>query len=356
MGGPPRASVCIPTCDGEQFVAEAIESVLGQTYQDFELVVVDDRSGDRTLDIVRSYRDPRLHLHQNDERLGIARNWNRCLELARAEFFCLFHQDDVMLPENLEQKIRLLEAEPSVGFVHSSVEFLTESGAPPGSAHWVEDATENFVVDGRAYFRKMILSGNRVCAPAVVARRDVLLNLGGFDENLGFALDYELWLKACVNWRVGFLSEPLVRYRWHLKNASHSFRFERALDVAVSATTSALAFYGERGGPAEERELLAEAVAALDRQRRWTAELEKAKSWLAEQCNNWKDLAELREGMILELRSWIDELEKAKTWHTEQTEMWRQRAESNEAVIREQQGRIELLEHQATNHSGDTLR
>ena len=379
MGRPPRASVCIPTCEGERYVAEAIESVLAQTFEDFELVVVDDRSGDRTLDIVGSYRDPRLHVHQNDERLGIGRNWNRCLELARAEFFCLFHQDDVMLPENLEQKIRLLEAEPSVGFVHSSVEFLTESDAPPGSAHWVEDATEPFVVDGRTYFRKMILSGNRVCAPAVVARRDVVVDLGGFNQALGFALDYELWLKACVNWRVGFLSRPLVRYRWHQRNASHGFRFDRALDEGVSAATSALAFYGERGGPPEERELLAEAVATLDRERRWAAELEKAKIWLSEQCTNWqslaeqreatilelrsridalvkdkswldeqytnwKSLAEQREGMILELRSWVNEVEKAKTWCTEQAEQWRLRAESDEAVIREQRARIEVLE------------
>ena len=358
MAGPPRASVCIPTCDGEQFVAEAIESVLAQTFDDFELLVIDDRSGDRTLDIVGSYRDPRLHVHQNDARLGIAGNWNRCLELARGEFFCLFHQDDVMLPENLAQKIQLLEADPSVGFVHSSVEFLTEPGAPPGSGVWIEHAPESFVVDGRAYFRKMILSGNRVCAPAVVARREVLAGLGGFNEGLGYALDYELWLKTCVNRRVGFLSQPLVRYRWHQRNASHAYRFERGSDEAVSAATSAIAFYGEHGGHPQELELLADAVAILDHQRRWASDLEKAKIWLSEQCTNWKGLAERREGTILELRSWINELQKAKTsssehaqelekakiWLSEQYTRWKSLAEQREATILELRSWIDELE------------
>jgi glycosyltransferase involved in cell wall biosynthesis len=340
--------VCIPTCDGELFLAEAIESVLAQTFEAFELLIVDDCSSDRTLEIVSRYADPRLRVYQNHERLGIAGNWNRCLELARGGYFSLFHQDDVMLPANLEQKVRLLEAEPSVGFVHSSVDFLVEPAAPHGSRQWMEDSTDDFVVDGRRYFRTMVISGNRVCAPTVVARREALADVGGFNEHLKFALDYELWLRVCVNWRVAFLSRPLVRYRWHQMNTSHGFRFERALDETFAAASSALTFYGACGGNEEERALLVEVLATVDRQRRWAAELEKARIWLFEQHANWKDLAEQREIAILELGSQIEELSKTKHWLSEQNANWKTLAGQRESMVLELRGWIDELERART--------
>ena len=93
-----KVSVCIPTYNGAEFVAKAIESVLAQTFADFELLVVDDSSDDTTVDIVCSFTDPRMRICQNERRLGIPGNWNHCLSLARGEYICLFHQDDVMLP------------------------------------------------------------------------------------------------------------------------------------------------------------------------------------------------------------------------------------------------------------------
>ena len=110
-------SVCLPTYNGAAYIETALRSILHQTYQDFELLVVDDGSTDATLDIVRSFSDPRIRLHRNPERLGIPANWNRCLELAGGAFVCLFHQDDAMLPENLERKVQLLSADETVGFV-----------------------------------------------------------------------------------------------------------------------------------------------------------------------------------------------------------------------------------------------
>ena len=81
-----HASVCIPTYNGAEFIAEAIQSVLTQSFTDFELLVVDDHSSDNTLDIVRSFADSRLSIHQNEKRLGIPRNWNHCLALAQGEY------------------------------------------------------------------------------------------------------------------------------------------------------------------------------------------------------------------------------------------------------------------------------
>jgi glycosyltransferase involved in cell wall biosynthesis len=174
-----KVSVCIPTYNGAEFVAKAIESVLAQTFADFELLVIDDSSNDATVDIVRSFTDPRMRICRNEKRLGIPGNWNRCLSLARGEYICLFHQDDIMLPENLERKVQVLASDATIGFVHSAARMLLEDSAPTALENWIEDTDHDFITDGVIYFRKLFFRGNLVCAPTVVARCQRLLDLGG---------------------------------------------------------------------------------------------------------------------------------------------------------------------------------
>jgi glycosyltransferase involved in cell wall biosynthesis len=342
---PVKVSVCIPTYNGAEFIAAAIQSVLDQGFTDFELIVVDDCSTDDTMDIVRSFADPRIQCHQNKERLGIPTNWNRSLSFARGEYVCLFHQDDVMLPENLERKVRVLDADQTVSFVHSKAELLVDDSAPtPPSTNWMEDAADDFIIEGAHYFRRLLFAGNLICAPTVLLRRHKLLELGGFNEGLGFTPDYEMWLKMCVNNEVAFLSQPLVRYRWHGKNASHAYRFEQGVEESLHASTLALRYYLEQTGRREEGIVLKEALAALVKVRFWAIELEKGKVWLEEQIRNWQGAAEERERLIQEQKAWIAELEKGKAWLAEQRESWQKIAEERERVIQDQQAWIADLE------------
>ncbi len=323
-------SVCLPTYNGAAFIKEALDSVLGQTYQDFELLVVDDGSTDATLDIVQSFSDPRIQVHRNPERLGIPANWNRCLELAAGDLVCVFHQDDVMLPENLERKVHLLSADETVGFVHSAVETLVDGSAPSAFTDWIEDTTTDTVWDGPEYFRTLLLNGNRVCAPTVLARRRALLKQGGFDWDLGFACDYAMWLRLCLTYRVGFLAQPLVRYRWHGGNASHAYQFERGVNELTTAARRALRLYRNQGPPAAGP-ALEEAFDALTRLRRWTAELQRGKAWLEGQQASWQQVAATQNDLIRELKGWIAQLEAGKAWLEGQRDNWeriaQQRAE-----------------------------
>ncbi len=315
---PTRAvSVCLPTYNGAAFIEEALRSILNQSYQDFELIVVDDGSTDKTRDIVQSFSDPRIQLHRNPEQLGIPANWNRCLDLAQGEFACVFHQDDVMQPENLERKVHLLGADETVGFVHSGVETLVDASAPSPMADWFETATEDGVWDGLAYFRTLLLRGNRICAPTVLARRQALLEQGGFDQDLGFACDYAMWLKLCVTHQVAFLAQPLVGYRWHGENASHAYRFERGEEEIIEAGRRALRLYHDRG-PHADGPVLDEAFNALTKLRQWNAALQRGKAWLEEQQASWRGVAATQKDLIQELKGWIEELETGKTWLEEQ--------------------------------------
>ena len=299
----PRLSVCLPTYNGETYVAEAVQSVLQQSYADFEIVAVDDGSSDRTLEILQAFTDPRIRLYQNPHQQGIPGNWNVAVELARGEFVCLFHQDDVMLPENLECKVQLLSADETVGFVHSAVETLVEESAPRSFADWVEDGMEDTVFDGLEYFRTLLLNGNRVCAPTVLARRRALLEQGGFDQDLSFACDYAMWLRLCLTYRVGFLARPLVRYRWHGGNASHIYQFERGVEEITEAGCRALKLFQDQDSQPEGR-VLGEAFSALTKLRRWISELEHSKVWQEDQRASWRSVAETQTALIDEFKGW----------------------------------------------------
>lgn len=338
---PTRAvSVCLPTYNGADYIEEALRSILNQTYQDFELLIVDDGSTDATLDIVQSFSDPRIQLHRNPERLGIPANWNRCLALAGGAFVGVFHQDDVMLPENLEGKVQLLSADETIGFVHSGVETLVDEEAPSAFADWIEDATEDTVWDGPEYFRVLLLNGNRVCAPTVLARRRALLEQGGFDRDLGFACDYAMWLRLCLTYRVGFLARPLVRYRWHGGNASHAYQFERGVEEITTAARRGLRLYQERG-PHADGPVLDDALTALDALRHWTVELQRGKVWLEGQQASWRSVVETQNTLIRELKGWIEELEAGKTWLEAQRTNY-------ERVVQEQQAWMGELEKART--------
>ena len=328
-------SVCLPTYNGADYIEEALRSILNQTYQDFELLIVDDGSTDATLDIVQSFSDPRIQVHRNPGRLGIPANWNRCLALAGGELVCIFHQDDVMLPENLERKVQMLSADETVGFVHSAVETLVEASAPSSFANWIEDATEDGLWDGLEYFRTLLLHGNRVCAPTVLARRRPLLEQGGFDPDLGFACDYAMWLRLCLTYQVGFLARPLVRYRWHGGNASHAYRFEHGVEEIAEAARRALRLYHGRRPQSGDGAVLAEALTASTKLRRWNAELERGKAWLEAQRASWQSVAGTQTDLIHELKGWIEELETGKAWLEEQRNNWERIAQQRTAEWQE---------------------
>ena len=349
---PPVLSVCVPTYNGEAYVAEALHSILHQTYAAFEVIVVDDGSTDSTLEIVRTVADTdaRVRVYRNPHQRGIPGNWNTCVGFARGQYVCVFHQDDVMLPDNLARKMAVFETDPTLSLVHSLVEPLVEAGAPTRLGNWMEKAEADFVADGLVYFRKLVLGGNCICAPTVIVRREQLQAVGGFDESLGYACDYETWMKLCVEGRVGFVHQALVRYRWHADNASHQYQYQRGVEEYGLAMRAAVAYYADRTGDASQAQLLAKAGEAVLEQRHWAAELDRGRTWSEEQRTSWQDTAEEqrewianREQIIEEQREWIANREQV----TEEQRLW---IANREQVTEEQRlwiaGREQIIEEQ----------
>lgn len=220
----PKVSVCIPVYNGEKYLRECIESVLSQTFTEFELVIVNDASTDSSKQLVQAYRDPRIRYHENDANLGLVGNWNRCLQLSRGEYVCVFHQDDAMEAGNLERKVAALESDPQLGMVYSDAAIVDEHGRHSGE-HWFNavDPNVDFVRSGQSFFDLLLGNLNVVSCPTVLARRACYEQIGGFDTRLPFSVDMEMWMRIALFYDVAYLAAPLVQYRYHESNLTRRF-------------------------------------------------------------------------------------------------------------------------------------
>ena len=213
-----KVSVCIPVYNGSPYRAESIDSVLAQTYEDFHLIVCDNCSTDNTGEIVRSYNDQRLTYVRNTENLGLVGNANRCLELSKGEYVCIWHHDDVMLPDNLECKVHLLDENPEVGFVHSNLILIDDCGETIAPEIWGDGSRRDYIEEGLAVLKKYLSKlplGARIFIGAVLARRKCYEKVGGFNPEFPHTNDSEMWIRMMLSYNVACIGTPLLKYRVH---------------------------------------------------------------------------------------------------------------------------------------------
>jgi glycosyltransferase involved in cell wall biosynthesis len=231
----PRVSVCVPTYDGALYLGETLESILAQTFGDFEILVVDDGSTDGTLDVVASFKDPRLALHRNPRRLGLPDNWNRCLALARGEFVKFVFQDDTVTPSAIARLLHALEADPEAAFAFSRREIRHE-GPHRERLPLVDDFYANLLQAFYASFRQRLrgvdfvtgtlragrdLTVNVLGEPSfTLLRREAARRVGGFDPAFQQLSDLEFWLRLACGAAIAFVDEPLGMFRVHARGAS----------------------------------------------------------------------------------------------------------------------------------------
>ncbi len=246
---PPKVCVCIPVRNGARYIAESLESVLSQTLSDLRVIVCDNSSEDATAEIVQGFRDPRVTYLRSDACLTAVENHNRCLSAAEAEYVCIWHHDDVMLPTNLARKVELLDRHPAVGFVHSNLLRIDEQGQPVAE-HWAAESREDRIDTGAEfvvrYLTRMHEFGSLVFIGAVVARRACYLRVGGFRETLALSFDDEMWMRLALHYEVGCLGEPLVKYRVHSGSLTNSMDEARRLEEHLRASRMVLDEFGDR--------------------------------------------------------------------------------------------------------------
>ncbi len=208
----PLVTVVVPTYQGEAFVRATLDSVLAQTFTDYELVVSDDGSTDGTLAIVESYGD-RLRVVKQANR-GVAAARNVAATTARGEFLAFLDHDDLWEPEMLATLVPMLLEDESLGLVYSDAHVIDKNGVVRGRRGRFLQYHEGEVFDD-------LLHGNFIPVETTLMRTALYRDLGGCDERLRYLEDYELCLRVARRARVGFHPGPLARYRVHDHNLSH---------------------------------------------------------------------------------------------------------------------------------------
>ena len=240
----PLVSVLVTLYNRERYVTAAIESVLAQTLQDFEIVVTDDGSTDRSADVVAALaaRDPRIRLHRNPRNLGDYANRNHAASLARGEYLKFHDSDDVMYPHCLETMVTLLSREPR------AVLALSNGGYWPGGPVPV------LSTPAMSYRREFLGHGLFMAGPAgALLRREAFQESGGFDDH-GPASDYIYWLRICARHEVLLVPGDLFWYRVH---DGQSLTSPNAVRSYARVPAHAWAALAHPGCPltADEREL-----------------------------------------------------------------------------------------------------
>lgn len=228
-------SVVLSVYNGGAYLAEAVESVLSQTYADFELVAIDDGSTDGSGAVLDGYaeRDGRVRvLHQ--ENRGLIASLNRGVEASRGALVARMDADDVALPDRLQKQVDYLDQHPEVGLLGGIARYIDASGEDAGGAwpRWYPPALNAW----RTLFETVL------CHPTVVIRRSVLDAVGVYDPAALHAEDYELWTRAIFHTRIANLPDPvLYRRKWEgTVGEVHSDRQERTVSDAVQAVQSRL--------------------------------------------------------------------------------------------------------------------
>ena len=227
-------TVAIPTCNGARHIGEALRSIVGQDRSGVELIVCDDRSEDRTAAIVREVAGDAARLAINSERLGLARNWNRCVESAQSGWVAVFHQDDLMLAGHLARVLATIRAfgERRVGLIAGRAEVVDASGRPAKGIEAGElafppphDRLDAATVFGPGEFVRELAVANPLRCSAVVLRKAAHAEAGGFDPAYRYAVDWDFWLRVARGWGVAWRTgPPTVAFRWHAASETHRFR------------------------------------------------------------------------------------------------------------------------------------
>lgn len=209
----PLVSICIPVYNNADYIGETIDSILAQTYENIELIMVDDNSTDDSYRVLQDYagRDQRVKIYKNESNLGMSGNWNRCLELCTGEIMKLVCADDLLSPHIIERELEVFENHPEVVLVDSDTRLVTLDGKYRG---WYRRYPSSGVVDGATIARKGFFSQNYFGAPQANSfRRSAYEKVGGISPEFHYIVDYDFFVNIAKLGKVFIIHEPLNFFR-----------------------------------------------------------------------------------------------------------------------------------------------
>jgi glycosyltransferase involved in cell wall biosynthesis len=235
----PKISVIIPAYNAARYICETVDSVLSQTYKNFEVIIIDDGSTDNTQKLLNQYRDKIKYIYQNNK--GVAGARNKGIQQAHGKYLAFLDNDDVWLPDKLTKQITISEQNPQVGFIFTDGEFFDEKGlvslsfcssrGKQNNGTSLKDKIANTSFNDGSFFQgdfyKDLLMGDLPggLASTMFVSKMVLNKVGYFDETLDAGEDYDLAVRIAMEYPILYLNSVTTRYR--LRDDSISGKVDR---------------------------------------------------------------------------------------------------------------------------------
>lgn len=257
-----KVSIVLPTYNRAYCIQRAVDSVLRQTWPEWELIVVDDGSTDATEEIMGGFAalDGRVRYYRQRDNRGVSAARNEGIRQARYEYIAFQDSDDVWRADKLEKQMRLFEENPKIGLVYCAIRGTKQDGSPVR----IPDASmEKQFLQGDLY--RLLLQGNVIDCPTAVMRRECTLKCGGFDETLSCLEDWELFLRIAAVYQIGYVDEALVDSDIHNAGvSSHAGGYFEARCRMIAMHRKALLQYGLFDPVVERMLLMAKEAGVLE--------------------------------------------------------------------------------------------
>lgn len=302
-GSHPRITVAMSVFNGVEFLQDAIDSVLDQTEEDFEFLIVDDASTDGASDLLVRQEDPRIRVIRNENNQGLAAGLNRILAEAHGDFIARMDGDDLSVPYRFELQARFLETHPDIAAV--------------GSAFTIYDSTakRDICIKRRPEhpqeLHNLLGIAVQICHPSSMYRREAAIRIGGYRPKTGIAEDFDFWLRMREHFRLANLSDVLHRLRWHDQRVSNARLMQQ---VAYSKLCLMLDYERRLLGEDSLDCLTDEEISLMffgqvPHPRKGASKLQKTirKNW--ERVNYWHDPRYPERGLLRRLARWPGDLE-----------------------------------------------
>ncbi len=190
--------------NGEKFLRQSIDSILNQTFTDFEFLIIDDCSTDATLEIIQQYNDPRIRFVKNEKNIGLTKSLNKGLTLANGEYIARMDADDISMPERFEKQMRFFDQNPETAVLGTWYAIINSKGDTIGERHFPDNLTMND-----------FLTGNKITHGSVIFKKAIITDLGGYHECFEYVQDYDLWLRVVKQYPIRNIPEILYQLRFH---------------------------------------------------------------------------------------------------------------------------------------------
>jgi glycosyltransferase involved in cell wall biosynthesis len=215
----PKISIIMSCYNHDKFVGEAINSVLNQSFKDFEFLIIDDNSTDKTLDIVTSFKDPRIKVFRNEKNFGMVFNTNSLIKKSIGEYIAIINSDDSWLPEKLQKQLDFLENNAGYGACFTVANIINEDNKIIKNN--IQESLKYLELDRFGFLNYFFFYNNPLCYPSVLMRKNILEKTGFFNPAFIILLDIDMWIRICLaGFEIKILNESLTNFRI-LKNGGN---------------------------------------------------------------------------------------------------------------------------------------